>query len=381
MPSRSQNIPRGIGFFIAFMLGATSTFFVFMPCVLLVPFVRIKPLRALSNAVSLSVQYAFFSYAAALLQMYCQTTVIVHSDDANIFRDEGVLLIANHPTRIDWMYAWSYFTLLDMPSPFQIFLKKDMKHVPIIGWCMQVAMFVFLDRSNKEKDLERIQQIISHVRKRVDPLTNVLLFPEGTDLSLANVEKSRIFSKERNLPMLNHVLHPKPTGFATCVELLQGNHRVLHDVTMAYEDIKEGGTVSDTNIYKGIFPKTVHFYVRRHTMDSLPSPVTDRETLQKFLVDSFTQKEKLLTEFYSSKTDNAGEAAVHFPTAYRRSSLQVGTKKHWLAVLKVVGYSSFVAWAMYTFPIYRWLAMGQVVLFLVSPLFNGFDTVQLVLGV
>lgn len=376
-----QNITRGIGFFVAFMLGATGTFLAFMPCVLLLPFSRLKPFRALSNAVSKSVQYWFFSYAAALLQMYCQTEVIVHSDDPNIFQDEGVLLIANHRTRIDWMYFWSYFTLLDMPSSFQIFLKKDLKNVPIIGWCMQVAMFVFLDRGNKEKDLERIQHIISHVLTRVDPMTNLLLFPEGTDLSPSNLGKSHSFSKERHLPILNQVLHPKPTGFATCVELLQGSHRVLHDVTMAYEDIKEGGTVSDTNIYKGIFPKTVHLYVKRYSMDSLPSPVTDRDALHKFLAESFAEKEKLLTEFYSSKAGHAAGDVEGFRTAYRRSSLQVNAMKRWRAVLTVVGYSSLAAWAMHRFPIYRWLAVGQIALFLASPLFNGFDTAQLVLGV
>mmetsp|Transcript_45712 Transcript_45712/g.98979 ORF Transcript_45712/g.98979 Transcript_45712/m.98979 type:complete len:135 (+) Transcript_45712:487-891(+) len=67
----------------------------------------------------------------------------------------------------------------------------------------------------------------------------LLLFPEGTDLSKSNLEKSHAFSKERGLARYDHVLHPRTKGFITCVRGLQqqGHLDSVYDLTLGFPDV------------------------------------------------------------------------------------------------------------------------------------------------
>jgi hypothetical protein len=63
---------------------------------------------------------------------------------------------------------------------------------------------------------------------------------------------SYIDAELRNLPKLSYVLHPKTSGIQTCLESLQRcPSRVIHDVTIAYDDIRNGVEVSDISFLKG----------------------------------------------------------------------------------------------------------------------------------
>ena len=42
----------------------------------------------------------------------------------------------------------------------------------------------------------------------------VVLFPEGTNLTEAARDKSRQFAEKNNLPLYSHVLHPRTAGEA-----------------------------------------------------------------------------------------------------------------------------------------------------------------------
>jgi hypothetical protein len=285
------------------------------------------------------------------------------------------------------MYSWSYYVLLDMATPFKIFLKSSLKNVPVLGWAMQTAMFVFLDRI-KEKDLQRIEHMLSHITRRIDPLSNVLLFPEGTDLSASNVAKSHAFSKQNGLPNFDFVLHPKAGGFAKCAEQLRGGHRVLHDVTIAYDDLRTGGVVpSDGAFMSGQFPSSVHMYVRRHSMEDLPT--TDSAALSAWLKESFITKEKLLEQYYSntgssdSGSDNNNNKVASlslFPTKYTRSSAHVALARWLQGPLVVLAYTALEFWLLYRYVWCRWAAAAVVGLFIASPLFDGVDTAELKLN-
>ncbi len=257
-----------------------------------------------------------------------------------------------------------------------------MKNIPLMGWGMQVAMFIFLNR-NKEQDLKKIADMLRHITTRIDPQANVLIFPEGTDLSLNTLAKSHQFSKENNLPAFEYVLHPKSAGFVACCEALQGKNRVLHDVTIAYEDIRGNAFIpSDKCTYRGIFPSTVHMYVRRFKMSDLPnssagtSNSIDRtDTISQWLKSTFAAKEKLLSEFYSSETNKAEK--VVFATKYTRSSAQVHMSVWWTAIVSVVVLTVGGIWVLYSFTWFRWVVLIECLLFLFSPLFDGMDTAEL----
>ncbi len=70
----------------------------------------------------------------------------------------------------------------------------------------------------KERDVPHMRRMLRHLTSLVWPgaarqrLLALLVFPEGTDLSESNVMKSNVFARERGLPELQYVLHPKSAG-------------------------------------------------------------------------------------------------------------------------------------------------------------------------
>ena len=50
------------------------------------------------------------------------------------------------------------------------------------------------------------------------------MFPEGTDLSESNKTKSNAFARENNLPLLEYVLYPKPSGLLQCLNVFTSPH-------------------------------------------------------------------------------------------------------------------------------------------------------------
>ena len=110
-------------------------------------------------------------FAGLLIRALYGTQVYVYCDDENILREGNnkVLISSNHRTRIDWMFIiWIYGSIIDKISGWSliysliiaelklwrfrllemvVFLKSDMKKIPIIGWCMQMSLYIFLQVS------------------------------------------------------------------------------------------------------------------------------------------------------------------------------------------------------------------------------------------
>ena len=98
-------ILKGIAFFVLLFLAATAINIMLIPTVF-VMFVHsvsvIKYKRMYINALS----KVFFDYCAFLLTHLCGTRVTIYSDDPNVLKDERCsIVIANHRSRIDWMYV------------------------------------------------------------------------------------------------------------------------------------------------------------------------------------------------------------------------------------------------------------------------------------
>lgn len=55
----------------------------------------------------------------------------------------------------------------------------------------------------------------------------ILLFPEGTDLTPASKVRSDRYAEKHNLPKLDRVLHPKTTGFAFLAQRLRSSESIL----------------------------------------------------------------------------------------------------------------------------------------------------------
>lgn len=70
-----------------------------------------------------------------------------------------------------------------------------------------MLLFVFLKR-DKAKDLQRVREISDYL-VRLNLPTTLLIFPEGTDLSPSNHQKSLAFARKEGLAEYLYVLHPK----------------------------------------------------------------------------------------------------------------------------------------------------------------------------
>eukprot|EP00854_Cymbomonas_tetramitiformis_P002978 gene2978-3795_t len=93
---------------------------------------------------------------------------------------ENVLLILNHKCNIDSMYIWSAIARVELGAVglFKAVVKSSIKYLPIYGWGMKTAGFIYISRS-WEQDRAHIKRWAQAVVK--DSLACWLtIYPEGT---------------------------------------------------------------------------------------------------------------------------------------------------------------------------------------------------------
>lgn len=228
----------------------------------------------------------YFMCAASLVHFFQTPLYVHHISKDQIFNDEEILMICNHRTRVDIIFAgWCYASLFRSFPFLSVILKDDLKKIPLFGWCMQIIMYIFLSR-NKAADLPHLKKMLEYA-KSTSRNTNYFLFPEGTDLSETRKSESHackthfilksirshaiLDSKAKGLKELNYVMYPKAAAFSTCLESLRaGTHTVVHDLTVAYRDYQQGERPSEKAILLGHFPKEIHLFVRKYQISDIP---------------------------------------------------------------------------------------------------------------
>lgn len=241
----------------------------------------------------------------------------------------------NHRTRVDWNFLWAAMYQACMPSvgchKLKFILKDPIRHIPgpgnvpnsiyeasiiykdiicirvffaltfvtrvsITGWIMQMNGFLYITR-RWEEDRGRLSRTLDYLIA-LDSRTQLLIFPEGTDLTKSSKEKSDKYALQHHLPLYTYTLHPKTTGFAYLVQHLQRANYLdaVYDLTIAYPDYIPQ---SEIDLIKGKFPREVHFHIKR--ISSADIPAYDDSTLRKWLEDKWSDKETILQEFYERK--------------------------------------------------------------------------------
>jgi len=105
------------------------------------------------------------------------------------------------------------------------------------------------------------------------------------------------FAAERGLPQLNYVLLPRTKGFVTLVQSLPTAINALYDTTVAYQN---GGFILSDPLFRGQFAcQGVYIYVKRIPFSTLPR---EEEDLNKWLMEDFRQKDKVLEHFETNQT-------------------------------------------------------------------------------
>ncbi len=104
-----------------------------------------------------------------------------------IFLSAGIKIkiigLENLDSSKNYIFAANHSSSLDIPLmlgfiPFWIvpISKIELKWIPFLGWAMQMAGHVFVDRSKHEKAMSSIKNIKKSLIKRP---RSILLFPEG----------------------------------------------------------------------------------------------------------------------------------------------------------------------------------------------------------
>ncbi|KAL0969664.1 hypothetical protein UPYG_G00230460 [Umbra pygmaea] len=280
---------RGLCFVITLFLGSFfGSIFMLGP---------VLPLMLLSPAwyrwITDRIVATWLTLPVALLEIVFGVKVVITGD--GFVPGERSVIIMNHRTRLDWMFLWCCLLRYSYLRLEKICLKAALKAVPGFGWAMQVACFIFIKRRWEEdrRHMENMLEYFCDIREPVQ----LLLFPEGTDLTDNTKARSDDFAVKNGLPKFEYVLHPRTTGFTFIVDTLRkgDNLDAVHDITVAYpKNIPQ----TERHLILGQFPREIHFHVRRYEASSLP---TSPSKLQAWTQERWAEKEVRLRDFYAAE--------------------------------------------------------------------------------
>jgi 1-acyl-sn-glycerol-3-phosphate acyltransferase len=81
------------------------------------------------------------------------------------------IYMANHQSQLDIPAL-----VLAMPARFRIVAKRELLYVPIFGWALWLAGFIFIDRTDRKQAFRSLDRAARKVRRG----TSIVLFAEGT---------------------------------------------------------------------------------------------------------------------------------------------------------------------------------------------------------
>ncbi|CAL8296579.1 unnamed protein product [Arctogadus glacialis] len=354
---------RGLYFVVTLFLGS---FFgsVFM----LGPFL---PLMLVSPAwyrwITDRIVATWLTLPVSLLELVFGVKVVITGD--GFIPGERSVIVMNHRTRLDWMFLWCCLLRYSYLRMEKICLKAVLKAVPGFGWAMQMACFVFIQR-RWEDDRKHMESMLGYFCDIREPL-QLLLFPEGTDLTENTRARSDEFAVKNGLPKFEYVLHPRTTGFTFIVETLRkaDNLDAIHDITVAYpKNIPQ----TERHLIMGHFPREIHFHVRRYPVASLPAS----SELQAWCQQRWVEKEARLRDFYSAEPrafDREGVARVPpCKTELRVALIKAASLLYWS------GFIAFCFTALWLWAPVRLYCLAMVAVFLVQQkVIGGLELLEL----
>ncbi|XP_073989489.1 lysocardiolipin acyltransferase 1-like [Rhodnius prolixus] len=246
-------------------------------------------------------------YPIALMEILFDTEFVINGD--LILPWEKSVLIMNHRTRLDWNFLWAamHYGSITPAHRLKFVLKAPIRHAPGPGWVMQMAGFFFIHR-RWEYDRHLLSEMLEYLQK-LNHTFQVLIFPEGTDLTEKSISRSNKYADDNNLQHYYQVLHPKTTGFTFLVNKMKSGGQLdsVYDLSVGYP-----GTLPETefDVLKGIYPEKVHFEIRRYPAKELP---VSEEDLRKWLCFKWKHKEETLTKFYKNGKFDTPQRVNYWP--------------------------------------------------------------------
>jgi 1-acyl-sn-glycerol-3-phosphate acyltransferase len=224
---------------------------------------------------------------------------------------QNAIIIANHQLYADWVYLWMLLMDRGWHGYLKIMLKNELRHVPMLGWGMDLYEFIFLQRS-WAKDKLTIKDHFRRIRTDKNPMC-LLLFPEGTVICDETMDRCRQYAAKHSLSFdSRHVLMPRSTGMEFCVRHLMpglktaemdnsvNSVKFIYDLTVGFGGMTGKETPMDqysiANIfYRGHAPPSIHIRIKRIPIEEmrplictgkLPSSSSSNATPAKAIISS-----------------------------------------------------------------------------------------------
>lgn len=178
------------------------------------------------------------------------------------------------------------------PGNVKVIAKRSVGRVPIFGWILRLADFVFLARSwtsDRHSFIARLRSLANYRAQTGCPLA-LVLFPEGTRISDDKMNISHAYAKENNLPLYSRVLLPRTRGFRELVPLLREHLDIVADVTFMFDP----DFPSIVDVIAGYSDVVVHTHTTVYPMRDLPS---QPEELDQWLMQRWHEKEARILNF------------------------------------------------------------------------------------
>jgi len=265
-------------------------FFLYAP---LLPLILVYP--SLFRKATDGILSCWEAFNVSLLQLVFGVEFVLTGD--NINAEDHAVMVMNHPTRADWNFIYPAFFHTASSHNLKIVLKDSLKKIPGLGWAMSLARFVFLKRDWKE-DQQTMDDMMDYFAATKDEgAKQILLFPEGTNLTPESRGKSAKFAEKNNLKEYKHLLHPRTAGFVHIVHGMMERRTLsaVYDCTIAYPHITP---YRETDIMRGNIPDRVNIHITRYPLPQVPTTFVG---LEKWVQELWHQKEGLLTKFKETK--------------------------------------------------------------------------------
>jgi lysocardiolipin and lysophospholipid acyltransferase len=175
---------------------------------------------------------------------------------------------------------------------------------------MQFYSFVFMSRKwnvDKPRMTHRLQKLKkTHKspdgKEQLDPMW-LLIFPEGTNLSDNQRNKSKAWAEKSGIQDVRHLLLPRSTGLQFCLQELHETVDYIYDCTIAYEGIGRDEYAQDVftlrDLYlQGLGPKSINLHWRRFAVSSIP--FNDAEKFHSWVLDRWREKDDMLEEYLNT---------------------------------------------------------------------------------
>ncbi|XP_004503603.1 1-acyl-sn-glycerol-3-phosphate acyltransferase 3-like [Cicer arietinum] len=266
------------------------------------------------------------------------------SETFELLGRENALLICNHRSDIDWLIGWTLAQRSGCLGSTVAIMKKEVKYLPVLGWSMWFADFLFLER-NWAKDEVTLKTGFKQQVQNPVPFW-MALFVEGTRFTQSKLLAAQDFAISRGMPVPKNVLVPRTKGFVTAVTQTRTFIPVIYDCTFIVSKTEPSPTM--TRIFRGI-PCTVKVQVKRHSMAELPETA---DGIAQWCKDTFIAKDALLEKY--NTTDIFSELELQ----------EVPRPK--ISILVVVSWSCLLGYLLYKF--FKWsslLSTWQGILFTV----------------